>query len=320
MSLENTTINQLFLQKLASEPEKTAAEAGAYIRTKLREVSFARKILPPVYVTAAELQRSVYHDQPVRIIDKEPDSTAMVINFRGQPNTFYVEGERFEVNFWNITSDEFEKAEEELMVYEMPIMEILERNTVKDIQYQEDYAFIKAVDQAIATNTANYTGRVNRETYSGSIDPAHFVALFDVLEDAGANALGTNPLMTDCILMNQKDFNKILLWTAQYQGDDFATMITTEGFTYPKLMGKKVITTIKGNLVPPGTMYAFASPEFLGKFFLMGDIRFFIEKKRNIIIWSALETVGMAIGNIEAIAKCKWVDYGTAAPSDTQIT
>ena len=312
MSLENTTINQLFLQKLANDPEKTAAEAGAYIRTKLREVSFARKILPPVYVTAAELQRSVYHDQPVRIIDKEPDSTAMVINFRGQPNTFYVEGERFEVTFWNITSDEFEKAEEELMVYEMPIMEILERNTVKDIQYQEDSAFITACQAAVTTNTGNATTYTNRATYSGSIDPAIFVTLFDILEDAGAATVpgGNNPLMCDTILMNQQDFNKILLWTAQYQGNDFATMITTEGFTYPKLMGKKVITTIKGNLVAPKTIWAFAAPEFLGKFFLMGDIRFFIEKKRNIIIWSALETIGMAIGNIEAVAKIVWSEYG----------
>lgn len=309
MSLENTTINQLFLQKLDQDKTKTAAEAGAYIRSKLREVSFARKILPPTYVTAAELQRSVYHDQPVRIVDKEPDSTAMVINFRGQPNSYYVEGERFEINFYNITSDEFEKAEEELMVYEMPIMEILERNTVKDIQYIEDKAFIDAVDNVLTTqNTGNAVSVTNRAAYSGSIDPQVFVSLFDVLEDAGASTTPSNPLMCDTILMNQKDFNKLLLWQAQYAGDEFATTVTIEGFKFPTIMGRKVITTIKGNLVAPGTVYGFASPEFLGKFYLLGDMRFYIDKKRNIISWSALETIGMAIGNIEGVAKVTYTD------------
>jgi len=307
MSLENTTINQLFLQKLASDPEKTAAEAGAYIRSKLREVSFARKIMPPVYVTAAELQRSVYHDQPVRVVDKEPDSTAMVINFRGQPNTYYVEGERFEVNFWNITSDEFEKAEEELMVYEMPIMEVLERNTVKDIQWQEDSEFIAAISGAIVTSS-NTAAVKNRVAYSGSIDPMVFTELFKIVEDTGAGTT-TNPLLVDTILMNQQDFNKLLLWEATSAGDDFATSVIIDGFKYPTLFGKKLVTTIKGNLVSPGTIYAFAAPEFLGKFYMMGDIRFFIEKNRNIISWSALETIGMAIGNIEG---CASVTYSEA--------
>jgi len=39
--------------------EKTAEYAGSYIRDKLREVSFARKILPPEQVTRVDCQRSV---------------------------------------------------------------------------------------------------------------------------------------------------------------------------------------------------------------------------------------------------------------------
>lgn len=297
---ENRLVNQMFLQKVASDPEKVGAEAGAYIRSKLREVGFARKIMPPQYITPAELQRSVYHDQLVRIVDKEPDSTAMVINFRGQPNSMYIEGERFEVSFFNITSDEFEKAEEELMAYEIPIMEVLEKQVVKEIQKQEDKAFIDACNTAVAS-TSNTSAVVNRAAFSGSIDPMVFTTLFNILEDTGGTVTA-NPLLCDTILMNQRDYNNLLLWQAQYAGDDFATMVLTEGMKYPMIMGRKVITTIKGDLVPVGRVYGFASPEYLGKFYLMGDLRFYIDKKRNIVQWSALETVGMAIGNLEAVA------------------
>ena len=52
-----SVINELFIQKLDSSDgrEKIASEGSAFIRTKLREVSFARKILQPQYVTKPDL-------------------------------------------------------------------------------------------------------------------------------------------------------------------------------------------------------------------------------------------------------------------------
>ena len=54
------TINELFIQKLNSPEglEKVAQEGSAFIRQKLREVSFARKIIQPQYVT-----KLIYNDQ-----------------------------------------------------------------------------------------------------------------------------------------------------------------------------------------------------------------------------------------------------------------
>jgi len=86
-SISASTVNELFVQKL-NTPEgidKVAQEGSAFIRSKLREVSFARKIINPQYVTKADLQRSVNHDGLVKIIDIEPDSKAMVVNLRGNP-------------------------------------------------------------------------------------------------------------------------------------------------------------------------------------------------------------------------------------------
>ena len=153
MEFSAETINELFVQKLDSKEglDKVASQGSAFIRNKLREVSFARKIINPVYVTQADCQRSVAHDGLVKIVDIEPDSNAMVVNFRGKPDTNYIAGERFEVRFFGVSSEDFQKTEEELLAYEMPLTEVIEKNSVKDIQAVEDGQFMASVDTAVGS-------------------------------------------------------------------------------------------------------------------------------------------------------------------------
>ena len=63
MSVSPRMLNELFAQKLSSAEgkEKIAEYGGSYIRDRLREVSFTRKILPPEQVTRADCQRSDSH-------------------------------------------------------------------------------------------------------------------------------------------------------------------------------------------------------------------------------------------------------------------
>jgi hypothetical protein len=294
-------INELFVSKL-DQPEgreKLAAEGSAFIRTKLREVSFARKIINPVYVTKADLQRSVQHDGLVKIVDIEPDSAAMAINFRGGADARYVEGERYEIPFFMITSEDFQKTEEELLAYEMPITDVIERNSVKDIQEIEDNAFISRIDSAISVSTK--TTAVT--TSGGYVDKSVFTKLFNLLEAGGGT---TDRLKTDVVLMNNQDYNDLLLWNATSVGDEVGREITVNGYTYATLFGKKLIVTNKADLVAQGTMYAFAAQEFLGNFFVLNDTRFWIDKKKNLVTWSAYESIGMGIGNIRSVASVTW--------------
>lgn len=294
-------INELFVSKL-DQPEgreKLAAEGSAFIRTKLREVSFARKIINPVYVTKADLQRSVQHDGLVKIVDIEPDSAAMAINFRGGADSRYVEGERYEIPFFMISSEDFQKTEEELLAYEMPITDVIERNSVKDIQEIEDSAFITRVNAAIAVS-----GKSTAITTSGGyVAKEVFSQLFNLLEAGGGT---TDRLKTEVVLMNNQDYNDLLLWNATSVGDQVGSEITVNGYTYATLFGKRLIVTNKADLVPAHTMYAFAAQEFLGNFFILNDTRFWIDKKKNLVTWSAYESIGMGLGNIRAAAKLSW--------------
>ena len=299
--MDARTINELFVQKLNDEHEKTAVEAStsAFIRTKLREVGFARKIINPLYVTKADLQRSLNGDALVKIVDIEPDSAAMEITLRGNPTVRYVEGQRFQISFFLVSSEEFQKTEEELLAYEMPVTEVIERNSIKDIQKIEDTAFMTAINAAITASgkTVSYTPAV-----SGTIELGAFVLLFNKLEES-AVVSNANQLKTDLLLMNQADFNKFMVLPATTIGSGVAGEQYINGFRYETLLGKKLIVTNKGDLVPVLNIYAFAAQEFLGKFFILEDTKFWVEKKRNLIKWSAYEMIGIGIGNVKAVAK-----------------
>ena len=149
-NVPSEVLNELFVGKLDTEAgkEKLAALGGDYIRDRLREESFARKVLPPKTVTRADLQVSVNHDTLVKIVEVEPQSRAMSMSFRGQPEARYYTGPRFEVPFHTVGSLRYEQTEQELMAYTMPITEIIRRNIVNDIQEIEDTVFLDHVEAA----------------------------------------------------------------------------------------------------------------------------------------------------------------------------
>src|SRR5258706_5977828 len=115
MSVPARVINELFTQKIASAEgkEKLAEFGGAYIRDRLREVSYTSKIIPSEQVTRADCQRSVNHDTLVKIIDVEPKSRAMAVTFRGQPTARFIRASRAEIPFFTVASEVFQKTEQE---------------------------------------------------------------------------------------------------------------------------------------------------------------------------------------------------------------
>ncbi|MBC8437015.1 hypothetical protein H8D85_01680 [bacterium] len=306
-NISASTINELFVQKLNSPEglEKVAMEGSSFIRQKLREVSFARKIIQPEYVTKADLQRSVNHDGLVRIVDIEPDSKAMTVNFRGQPTSHYLQGERYEIPFYMISSEDFQKTEEELLAYEMPLTEVIERNSVKDIQKIEDQNFLNAIDVAVgaaasngSTNNYDYASSGLWQDANGGFDKGIFENLFNMLDG--------KELRAETILMSTVMFNKLFRWDATSVGDAVGSELSVNGYTYASLFGRKLVVSNKVDLLSSATdhhIYAFAAQEFLGNFNVLNDTKFWIEKKKNVISFAAYETLGIGIGNTSACAK-----------------
>lgn len=326
MSVPARVLNELFTQKLGSAEgkEKMAEYGGSYIRDRLREVSYARKVVPPEQVTRSDCQRSVNHDTLVKIVDVEPRSRAMAITFRGQPTARFIRGQKVEVPFYTIASEVFQKTEQELLAYEMPITKIIEENSVKDIQEVEDREFTQHVESACqalqieanggtatALNASNIgLGAVvefsirkgelarNATTNDATARPIQrpdLVGLFKMLDG--------NRLRSERLLMTEVDWDDILQWTVEDFGDRLQSETAVDGYKYNTLLGRAYIRTIKTDILRQGNVYVFTKPEFFGKFYVLNNTKFYIDKIANVITFQAWEDIAMCVANIAAVRK-----------------
>lgn len=289
-------LSELFRAKLEAGPEgvKTAAEAGAaYVKVRLREESFARKILPPEIITKADVQREETGDGVFKLVDIEPDSSAMALNFRAEAATKYVYGKRFRVNFFKVESQKFEKAEAELLAYESPITKILEEHAVFDIQAVEDKVFYKHCEAAIDSSPRDATSSE--------------ATITKVSLAKARRLLHQYKLQPYALLMTEELFDDVLGWQMNDIGMELAKELTISGYEHPTLLKMSLIVTNKADIVNNRELWIFAKPEFLGKFFVLEDTKFWIDKRADIIEWKSWELVGMGFGNVNSMCRVKYV-------------
>lgn len=326
MSVPARVLNDMFTQKLGSAEgkEKLAEAGGTYIRDRLREVSFARKVIPPQQITRADCQRSVNHDTLVKIVDVEPKSRALAITFRGQPSARFIRGERAEVAFFTISSEMFQKTEQELLAYEMPITKIIEDNSVKDIQEIEDREFTIHIESAVqALQTEANGGSVvslNRTTIAAGTVVEFSVRKGELARTALTNdavvrpiqrpdivnlrkLLDTNRLRAERLLMTEPDWDDLLQWTVEDFGDRLQSETAVDGYKYNTLLGLAYIRTVKTDILRPGNVYVFTRPEFFGKFYVLNNTKFYIDKVANMISFQAWEDIAMSVINVAAVRK-----------------
>jgi hypothetical protein len=334
-------LNELFTQKLATAEgkEKITEYGGSYVRDRLREVSFVRKILPPEQVTRADCRPSVYHDTLVKIVEVEPRSRAMSISFRGQPSARFIRGPRAEIGFFTISSEMFQKTEQELLAYEMPITKVIEENSVKDIQEIEDREFLIHTEAACQALQTEANGGVSTSLSSVTIGLGTVVEYSIIKGELArtATAADATPrplqrpdvvnlfkindsrrLRTERILLTEPDYDDILQWTVEDFGDRVQSETTVDGYKYNTLLGRAYIRTIKTDILRRGNVYAFTKPEFFGKFYVLNNTKFYIDKVANTITFQAWEDIGMGIINISACSKLELFSADANPTTNTQ--
>jgi len=331
--------NGMFLDKLntAEGKEKVAEFGGEYIRDHLREVAFCRNIIPPVNVTKSDARASIHHDTLVMVEEIEPQSRAMTLNFRGQPDVRIIRADRCEVPFFMISSERFEKWEEELLVYRMKITKVIEDNSIKDIQEIEDREFLihcEAACQALQqeANGGAVTSLHQTTILAGTVVESSIrkgaLARVDANNDSfvwplqrqdiinGHKLLDGNRLRCEKALLTESDFDDVNQWTVEDFGDKLQSETAVEGYKYSTLIGRGFVRTIKTDILRPGNVYFFTSPDFLGRFYILNQVKFYIDKVVNLITWQAWETIAMAILNVAAVRKIELYS-GDATANDT---
>ncbi len=289
--LDATTFNNLFIERLDTVEgiQKTAAAGAAFVRSRIREIGFGRRILPPESVTRADLTRSTDHDTLIKIVDIEHDSKAMMVNFAGEADERYLQGKRYAIPFFKIESEKFVKSEGELLAYDYPITKVIEENSVKDIQFVEDVKFIATAEKAL-----EITGKriVSSAT---AADRKALNSLFKMID--------FDKLTVGTVLMNVVDHDDYMVQPATEIGSPLASEISVDGYKYQTIMNRKLVVTNKHDIVLPGEIWAFSEPAYLGNFFILNDVKFWIKKEADLVIWKTWEYIAEGFGNIKAIAK-----------------
>jgi hypothetical protein len=335
MSYSAEMVNSLFVEKLGTEEgrQKIAAYGGGVIRDHLREVSFARKVLPPMPVTPAECQVSTEHDGLVKIEELEPESRAMVVDFRGSSRARYIRAPRVAVSFFTIESEHFEKTEQELLAYKMPITKMIEEQSANNLQEIEDRQFLiyaeagiqqvqKDANTSYATHTKFNATNINAGNVAYGPDQNASVMKGQLALTAGADDFVVRPvnrpdfvnffkmmagpdrrLRLDLVLLTEPDYDDILQWTVEDMGDRIQSETVVDGYKYNTLLGRRFIRTIKTDILRRGNIYGFAAPQFLGCFYVLNNTKFYVDKVGNKITFWCWEDIGMAFLNLNSLIK-----------------
>ena len=242
----------------------------------------------------------------MRIIHKDKVSEAYPVTFREQAQQRYYIGNKFQVFYANIQSEMFHKVTEELQTYRVPIKQIIQENYLKDIQKAEDKMFINTVDTIVAKKEAEAAGSAVY-TASGPFTPA-------ILAE-GLKLLVAREVPIGTILINEQDWMDLLKMQQSAAGSAVMEDIIHNGYSYTKLLGYNFVRTIKHDIVKPGHIYLFSTPEFLGVFDVLEDVKAFMETRGNKFSFYLWETIGISIGNDNGLAKIELVNGPIAGGS-----
>lgn len=287
-------LNQSFLDKLDQGMVKEAGVAmSAFVRQKLREDGFTRKILAPTLVTAAELDRQLT-EEPVIIVEKEPDSVAANLPFLGRPEPRYFTGARYPVTFSKIQSAEFKKSKFELATYRTDIRTVLQENSIKDLQKQEDENFYNGCIK-IASDAGNI---VNISVGSGTIVAA--------LKNA-VKALLQKQVPVGTILMTQSLYADVLATPATQIGSGLASDLTRGSTNLDNLFGFKIVTTNKNDILGDSQCMIFTAPQYLGQMYLLQDATIYLKSEADMVSFTCYEAPGIGIGNVNGFVVANFV-------------
>lgn len=282
-------VNRAFFRKIDEGHIKEAQDMGsAFIRAKLRQVSFAREVLTPILLADDEIDRDENDDTPKKIVEKEPDSIATFVTFQGTGERTWFKGPRYSIKFGKVESQRFTKSKFELMTYQNDIRKILSDNSVKDIADVEDGKFIETCVAAIA-------GKPDQDINVGG-----------TLQDAivtGVKAHIGRKVPIGKLVMTKELYYDLLKLPHTLIGQ-IASRHYDDGVEQEeKLWGFPVVTTIKNNIVANDEIWIFSPQEFLGNFFLLQDATLFIKQEADIISFWTYDAPGIGIGNTKSITR-----------------
>jgi hypothetical protein len=297
--------NAAFFGLLEKGMTKQAADMVTdFTRVKIRESSFFEKLMPAVKIGNEELTPQLDTDKNVKLVEREPGSPAAVtVPLGAQPIQYYIKGDRYPVFFDRILTPKFTKDMSELRTYGMDIRQVISDNAILDMDFEFDQKMLTAVQSIIGSegSTVPATGVIQNLVI---VDPAGITrnSLFEIKKIL-PQTFAHLPLAT--ILCNVITIEDIAKFGRDEVGGDMSQEMFEQGFQQKKLLGINWVVTNKVELVEASEFYGFASPEFIGKSFVLEDTTMFVEKRAFNLEFFAYCERGATIGNVASVCRAR---------------
>ena len=272
-----------------------------FTRVRIRESSFFEKILPAIKIGDDELTPQITTDKNVKLVEREPNSPAAItIPLGQQPIQYYFRGDRYPVYFDRIVTPKFTKDTSELRTYGMDIRQVISDNAILDMDFEFDRKMLSAC-QAIVGAQGGIVPETGIVQNVKIVDPAGITrnSLFEIkkiLPRTFAHLDGVT------ILVNNITIHDVAKFDRSEAGGDLSQDMFVDGFQQKKLLGCNWVVTNKTDLVAENQFWIFASPEFLGKSYVLDDTTMYVDKKAYNLEFFAYCERGATIANPAAVA------------------
>jgi len=309
--------NDTFVEMVKAGQEKQAAvSAQQFTRNKLREESFAEKIITPIDISNDELDKAENPELLVKWNDREPDTApATTVPLGVVPDAVQFFGTRYPSYFTRITSPKFNKDIDHLRTYDYDIRAIMLEISTKDIATEIDTRFIERVESIIGSvgvaNPLNGLGLPQSVSFasSGGLTRDNLAEAFKVIKRL---RVPFGPAQPDggeskgVMLMNNVTADDIIKLDRSEAGGDLSQEMFINGLPSKTIYGVKPIYTIKRDLVPDGVVYLFSSEEFFGKYYRLQPLTVFMKNEAYFLEYFQYMNISMAIGNVKGVVKVQF--------------
>lgn len=294
--------NERFFELLMnSSMDKSAADAiSEFTRTKIREDSFAERIMPSLTITNDQLDRQYWTDKPAKVVDKEPDvPPAISVPYGSAPVAYYIRGPRYLVTFARIYSSLFTKDIGELRTWQMDIRQVMADNAIKEMLTELDSKFISMVNSALISQggTVPASGSIQWQNIVGGITRDSWEDGLKIMPNTKFN------LEASSVLMNNITIYEFKKWRRDEVGGDLSQEILRDGWQLRKFDNRDVLITIKKDLVPTSTIYYFADPKFMGKTYELEPTTMWIKREHVFVEWFCYRELGSTLGHTGGVAR-----------------
>lgn len=314
---EVPAFNDTFVDMIkAGQTKEASVSANSFTRNKLREESFAEKIITPIDISNDELDKAEDPELLVKWNDREPDQApAYIVPLGTAPDGYEFYGDRYPSYFTRVMTQMFHKEIDKLRGFQYDIRKIILENSTKDLATAVDGYFMDAVNAVIGTvNTANPLNGLNlpqNVEISGGITRENVAEAFKVIQRLRVPFGPSQPdggESKGVMLMNNVTAMEFVKMGPSEVGWDVGQDTWVNGLPTKSLCGVKPIYTLKRELVPDNVIYLFSSEEFLGKYYRLQPLTCFMETKAYFLSFMQYMNISLSIGNVKGVCKITFVD------------